>query len=169
MRCQCLFHLLIVQILPGRRDILLGRIGPPVTIVEVNHHCHPLRLGTKSHHEHILLAAKVVFGINPYPQTHGIQSEFLHQHGILALLALGIIEFPAPGFQCRCSTDIRTKPKSPSLLGITWQAEPSHHQKRQKMLHILFILHSATKIRKRSEKRKAKSEKLCKVIIISNS
>ena len=55
MSSQRLTHLLIVHFLPRSRDVLLTRIGPPIAIVEVNHHDHSLLFSSFCHLDNIVL------------------------------------------------------------------------------------------------------------------
>ena len=55
MVSQCLLHLLEGEFLPCRRDILLGRVCPPVAVVEIYHHVHSERLGTLCLLQHVFL------------------------------------------------------------------------------------------------------------------
>ena len=56
---ESLQHGLVRHLLPCLRDILLGRVGPPVRVVEINHYVHPERLGPQRLDEDILLVAPV--------------------------------------------------------------------------------------------------------------
>ena len=80
---------------PSLRFVLLGRIGPPVAVVEVYHDSHAQVAGNLSFGYYILHSAPALGRVYPYPVADGVESELLHQGGALALLTGGVVELDA--------------------------------------------------------------------------
>ena len=94
MTAEVLFHLFIVVALPGGRDRLLARVGPPVTVVEVNHHIHAERLSPQGHRQQLVLVARsITCGLHPDTQADGRHLVvILEQLQTLALMAVSVVK-----------------------------------------------------------------------------
>ena len=68
-----------IVVCPCGRLVLLLRIGPPVTVVEIYHKSHSQFLGSPGLDQHVFLSAPAFLRINPHSQPYGIQPKFFHQ------------------------------------------------------------------------------------------
>ena len=107
---QVLLHFFERMSLPRSRDVLLGRIGPPVAVMEVNHHLHAEGFGTLGLDQHIFLVAPIVMlrRVYPYTKTDGIHTVFLHQGCTFTLLPFIIIESMSFRLHFSGPTDVGT-------------------------------------------------------------
>ncbi len=99
-----------VQSFPCSRLMLLSRVGPPVTVMEVYHYIHTQPCGTLGFRHQIGRIAPVImfFGIEPYSESNRIQAQILHQLKTIGLHTGGIVEFHTLMFHLRHPTDVGT-------------------------------------------------------------
>ncbi len=105
-----LFDFFESEVFPGCRDVLLLRVGPPVGIVEVDHHLHPEFFGAACHLQHILLGAPPATGVHPYAEPDSVHPVIFHQPGVFALVAESVDRVYAAGLIVGCAADVCAEP-----------------------------------------------------------
>ena len=109
MVAKVLLHLFIRMSHPCLGDRLLGRVGPPVAVVEVYHHVHAQLLGTQGHGKHLFLTTRTTTRIDPDAEADGRNLIIiLQQLQAFALVARRVEELLSASLLSREETHVGT-------------------------------------------------------------
>ena len=99
MLAHILLHLLVTMIFPSLGDRLLGRVGPRVAVMKVNHQVHTKRFGTLGHSQQLVLIVHAATWVHPHSHADGLHLVvLLQQFQALAFFTITVVKFHAMFF-----------------------------------------------------------------------
>ena len=96
----------ILVCLPGLRNVLAGRVGEEVAVMEIDHQRHLRFRGAGGEFHDIVLAAPAAGRVHPYAETDGVDSLFFQDVQDIGLRPIAELERAAVLFHLRHPGDV---------------------------------------------------------------